>query len=51
MKKYIAYNNNKLTPNFREVQTHHHKKTCKKKNQAICRFNFPWPPMEKPQIF
>jgi hypothetical protein len=49
--KYISYDNNKLTPNFCEIQTHHHKKTCRKKNQAICQFNFPWPPMEKPQIF
>jgi hypothetical protein len=49
--KYISYHNNKLVPNFCEVQTHRHKKTCRKRNQAICQFNFPWPPMEKPQIF
>ncbi len=51
VKKYILYDNNKLASNFREVQTHCHKKTCRKKNQVICRFNFPWPPMEKPQMF
>jgi hypothetical protein len=48
--KYISCDNNKLAPNLCEVQTHHHRKTCRKKNQAICRFNFPWPPMEKTQL-
>jgi hypothetical protein len=50
VEKCISCDNNKLTPNIREAQTHCHKKTCRKKNQAICRFNFPWPPMEKTQI-
>jgi hypothetical protein len=50
VEKYISCNNNKLTPNLREAQTHRHKKTCRKKSQAICQFNFPWPPMEKTQI-
>jgi len=49
--KYTLYDNKKLALNFCEVQTRCHKKTCRKKNQAICRFKFPWPPMEKPQIF
>jgi len=49
--KYISYDNNKLAPNFCEAQTHRHKKTYTKKNKVICQFNFPWPPMEKPQIF
>jgi len=48
--KYISCDINKLAPNLREVQTHCHKKTCRKKNQAICQFNFPWPPIEKTQI-
>jgi hypothetical protein len=48
--KYISYDNNKLAPNLHEAQTHHHKKTCRKKNQAICQLNFPWLPMEKTQI-
>jgi hypothetical protein len=39
--KYISYDNNKLAPNFHEAHTHCHKNTCRKKNQAICRFNFP----------
>ncbi len=45
--KYISCDNNKLVPNLCEAQTHHHKKTCRKKNECICQFNFPWPPMEK----
>jgi hypothetical protein len=48
--KYISCDNNKLAPNFCEVQTQHQKNTCKKKNQAICQFSFPWPPMEKTQF-
>jgi hypothetical protein len=36
MDKYISCVNNKLTPNLREAQTNCHKKTCRKKNQAIC---------------
>ncbi len=51
VEKYISYDNNKLAPKFCEVQTHRHKKTCRKKNQPICRFNFPWLPIEKPQFF
>jgi hypothetical protein len=51
VEKYISYDNNKLAPNFREAQTHRHKNTCRMKNQAICRFNFPWLLMEKPQTF
>jgi hypothetical protein len=50
VEKYISYNNNKLAPKLCKAQTHHHKKTYSKKNQAICQFNFPWPPMEKTQI-
>ncbi len=50
MDKYISCDNNKLAPNFHGAQTHHHKKICRKKNQAVCQFNFPWPPMEKIQI-
>jgi hypothetical protein len=48
--KYISCDNNKLAPNLHEPQTHHHKKTSTKKNQAICQFIFSWLPMEKTQI-
>ena len=32
------------------LQTHRHSKTCKKKGQEICRFNFPLPPMPHTMI-
>jgi hypothetical protein len=52
VEKYISYDNNKLAPNFHEVQPYRHKKTCRKKNQPIYRFNFPWLlRMDKRQIF
>ncbi len=41
--KYITCDSDKLTQNLYEVQRHHHKKICRKKNQIICHFNFPWP--------
>ncbi len=44
--KYIACDSEKLTPNFYEAQRYCHKKNCRKKNQVICHFNFPWSPME-----
>jgi hypothetical protein len=47
--KYITCENDKLPPNFHEVQRHHHQKTSKKKKKTIC-FNFPWPLMEETQI-
>jgi len=49
-KKIYINDNNKLAPNLREAQTRHHKKTCRKKNEAIYRFHFPWLPMEKTQF-
>jgi hypothetical protein len=48
--KYITCDSDKLTPNFNEAQQHYHKKTCRKKNQTICHFNFQWLPMEETQI-
>ncbi len=48
--KYITCDTEKLTPNFCEVQRYHHKKTCRKKNQAICHFHFPWSRMEETKI-
>ena len=32
------------------LQRHKHSKTCKKKGRAICRFNFPLPPMPRTVI-
>ena len=48
--KYISCDNHILTPNFCEAQIHRHTKTCRKKNQVVCRFNYPWPPMEETKI-
>jgi hypothetical protein len=42
----IECDSEKLTPNFYEAQRYCHKKNCRKKNQVICHFNFPWSPME-----
>jgi len=42
MEKYISCDNNKLATNLREAQTHGHKKSCRKKCQTTCQFNFPW---------
>ena len=32
------------------LQRHKHSKTCKKKGNAVCRFNFPLPPMPRTMI-
>ncbi len=50
MDKYITCDNDKLIPNFREVQRHRHKKIGRKKNLTICHFNFPWPLIEETKI-
>ena len=39
--KYISYDNHILTPNFCKAHIHHHKITCQKNNQHVCRFNYP----------
>lgn len=36
---------NKTLQNLVNYQTHRHARTCRKKGKAICRFNFPIPPM------
>ena len=33
-----------------QLQLHRHSKTCRKKGKAICRFNFPIPPMSKTMV-
>ena len=48
--RYILCDNHILTSNFREAQIHRHKKTCRKKNQQVCRFNYPWPPIKETTI-
>lgn len=36
---------NKDIPKLINYQTHRHARTCRKKGQNMCRFNFPLPPM------
>jgi hypothetical protein len=43
--------NDKLTPNPHEVQTHHYKKTCKKKINLFVTLTFHRLLRKKPQIF
>lgn len=33
-----------------KIQTHKHSRTCRKRGKAICRFNFPLPPMRKTSV-
>ena len=35
------------TAHLVELQTHKHSRTCRKKDRAICRFDFPSPPLPK----
>jgi hypothetical protein len=42
--KYIICDSDKLTPKLCEFQRYHHKKTCRKKNQVICLFEFSMAP-------
>ena len=39
-----------LSSLVKEVQTHHHTKSCRKKKGVTCRFNAPWPPSDKTLI-
>lgn len=41
--RYVTCKNDKDMPNLLNYQTHSHARTCRKK--AICRFNFPLPPV------
>ena len=43
--KYVTCDKYGTEPFLVNYQTHRHAKTCMKKNKAICRFNFPIPPM------
>ncbi len=49
--RYITCDNDKLTPNLCETQTHCHKRNLQEKNQATCCFNFPWFPWKKQFFF
>ena len=43
--KYSTCCKDKAIPSLINYQTHRHAKTCRKHGKAICRFNFPIPPM------
>lgn len=43
--KYITCRKDATMPELVNYQTHRHARTCRKKGKAICRFNFPIPPM------
>lgn len=44
---YISCDSNLLDINLVKMQTHHQKKTCKKKKTSTCHFSFPLPPMRQ----
>ncbi|KAL9983382.1 hypothetical protein ACROYT_G005544 [Oculina patagonica] len=50
--KYLTCENNTSVEmvDLVNLQTHRHAKTCNKKGQKICRFNFPLPPMRTTMI-
>jgi hypothetical protein len=45
--KYITCDSDYLTTNLHEAQRHHHKKTCRKKNQVYSSFQSSMALMEK----
>ncbi len=45
-----SYVSCKADPNLVNLQRHKHSKTCKKRGHAVCRFNFPLPPMPRTMI-
>ena len=48
--KYITCSKSGGRPELINYQTHRHARTCRKKGRAICRFNFPLPPMPSTRI-
>lgn len=42
---YVTREKDEDMPNLVNYQTHKYTRTCRKKGKAICRFNFPLPPM------
>ena len=47
---YTSCEQDESISNLINYQTHPHASTCRKKGQAICRFGFPLPPMDKTVI-
>ncbi|XP_060571280.1 uncharacterized protein LOC132729522 [Ruditapes philippinarum] len=48
--KYVSCDNDNSMPTLINYQTHRHAHTCQKNGKAICRFNFPIPPMPETVI-
>ncbi len=43
--KYVTSNNSLLPLHLKDSQKHKHEQTSRKKNQVVCRFHYPLPPM------
>jgi hypothetical protein len=48
--KYITCNTDHLDPNFVKVHRHYHTRSCRKRKNSHCRYNFPIPPMRSTRI-
>jgi hypothetical protein len=47
---YVTCSRNEQILELVNYQTHRHASTCRKKGQALCRFGFPLPPLDKTMI-
>jgi hypothetical protein len=43
--KYVTSNNLLLPSHLKDLQICKHVQTCRKKNQVVCQFHYPLPPM------
>ncbi len=43
--KYVTSNNSLLPSHLKNLQMHKHRQTWRKKNQVVCWFHYPLPPM------
>lgn len=50
VQKHSTCQKNDDIPELINYQTHRHARTCRKRGQNICRFNFPLPPMSSTQL-
>lgn len=50
VQKHSTCQKNDDIPELINYQTHRHARTCRKRGQYICRFNFPLPPMSSTQL-
>lgn len=47
---YITCNTDHLEPDVAKLHKHYHTKSCKKRKNSNCRYNFPMPPMKSTMI-